>query len=369
MGSRHWLGFVGATFALSVQASEITLAQFDWSRGTLPPEAAQAFVGAKACTEQANVNGGLRGRSIRLVQASAANATEAPHEFFARVVREHRPVAVLNLTGADYVRALLQSQVLYALAVPVIGVSPGAESLRSPWNPYVFHVRAGDRAQLDRLLAHISTLGLSRAAVAFEDNEFGRDALRHLEELAPQRGVTLQHKVAVPPGAAPVADQARQAANAGAQVHLLLLRAESGARYLTALRAQGQTAPVYGMSYISQGLRDGVTPAGANVALAQTTPNPATPATLLTRAYLQAMKQYAPPGHAPSSESLAGCIAARTAIEALARAGEPTSARLVAHLWALRVDLGGYTLDLTGSNVGSYHVDIGWVDAQGRLRF
>jgi ABC-type branched-subunit amino acid transport system substrate-binding protein len=360
------------TAAAAAPATEITLAQIDWSRGALPAEAAAAFAGAKACIAQANAAGGLRGRPLRLVQASAENATEPPQEFFARVVKQHKPVAVLNLTGTDFVRGLLQSQVLYALSVPVVGVSPGAESLRSPWNPYVFHVRAGDRAQVERMLAHVSTLGIARASVAFEDNEFGRDALRHVEQLASQHGVALLRKIAVPPTATQLTEPARQAAESGAQVHLLLLRAEAGGPFLAALRARGQTAPVYGMSYLSgaEGLQGGAGAAGAHLALAQTTPNPATAATPLTRTYLQAMKQYGPPEHLPSSESLAGCIAARTVIEALARAGgDATPARLVSQLWALRVDLGGYALDLTGSNVGSYHVDIGWVDGSGRLRF
>ncbi len=63
---------------------------------------------------------------------------------------------LINISGADFVRALLKDGTLYRLAIPTIGVSPGAESLRAPWNPYVFHVRAGDRAQLERIVRHMA---------------------------------------------------------------------------------------------------------------------------------------------------------------------------------------------------------------------
>ncbi|MBA2676401.1 ABC transporter substrate-binding protein, partial [Ramlibacter sp.] len=151
----------------------------------------------------------------------------------------------------------------------------------------------------------------------------------------------------------------------------LVLRGEAGVRYLTALRQHAGATPAYGMSYLSGGDAAQGDEAGtpANIALAQVTPNPGAAATPLTRDYLRAMKEFAP-GERPSPESLAGCIAARTVVEALRRmGGEPTPARLTAQLWSLRADLGGFVLDLTGSNVGSHLVDIGWVDAGGRLRF
>ncbi|MES2937740.1 MAG: ABC transporter substrate-binding protein [Pseudomonadota bacterium] len=361
------------TAAQAACAADLTLAQVDWSRGEIAREAAQSYAGAKACVDLANASGGVAGRRLRLVRVAAAHAKEEPAQLLARVVQQEQPLAILNLTGADYVRALLKSQQLYASAVPVVGVSPGAESLRAPWNPYVFHLRAGDRAQLARMLSHLGTLGLANVAVAYEDDEFGRDGLRHVQELAGAQGVAVKAAFAVPAARADaIATVAKTAAASGAQAHLLVLRGEAGVRYLAALRQHAGATPVYGMSYLSAGESaqgDGGK-APASIALAQITPNPAAAATPLTREYLRAMKEFAPPGERPSPESLAGCIAARTVVEALRRmGGEPTPARLTAQLWNLRADLGGFVLDLTGSNVGSHLVDIGWVDAGGRLRF
>jgi branched-chain amino acid transport system substrate-binding protein len=330
------------------------------------------YVGAKAYFDAVNAEGGIGGRRIRFVREDDAYKPEETVRLLRLVAERDKPVAFVNMLGSANAAAVLKVGVLAQLGVPIIGLTPGSEALREPGSPFLFHLQAGDRAQLRAILQHLAITGMSRLAVAYQDNPFGKTGLAFIETQAAERGMSVVATASMPIGAEDAKEAAAAVQPSGAQACIMVLAPNSGAAFVRDVRSKGAGIPIYGLSYVPADLvvaRAGAANA-AGVALAQVTPNPNSDATRLMRDFHGVLQRHAAKGTIPSSMSLQGYLAARVAVEAIRRSGGSSAMAVESALRGLRLDFGGYTIDYTdGSNVGSSKVDIGVIDRQGRLRY
>lgn len=368
------VGVTGIACAWSSRAaSELVVAQVGPMTGPLGPNGIANFVGAKACFDLVNVQGGINGATIRFVREDDQYKTEETLRLLELVAKRDKPVAFVNILGSVNVSTMLKEKVLDRLQVPMIGVTPGAESLRRPGSPWLFHVHAGDRAQIERILGHLSTLGISRLAVVYQDIPFGKGGLAMADELAGPLKVEIIGRVPAPAGADDLKVAAAELRKTGAQTYLMILAPNSGASLVRDVRLAGDRTPIYGMSYVPADAIVAKAPPGSavGVALAQVTPNASTLNTGVTREFHQAMSKFAPEVTEPSQLHLVGYLAARITVAGLRLVGaNPTPASLATSLRRLRLDLGGYIVDFTGGdNVGSRYGNIGVVDGRGRLMY
>ena len=106
------------------------------------------------------------------------------------------------------------------------------------------------------------------------------------------------------------------------------------------------------------------------VGLAQTYPNPMGVSLPLQREFQAAMKQSFPDVAVASYTSfhLEGYISARVLAEAARRSKDVTADSLAKTLRAMgEYDMGGFRVNFARNNVGSGFVDIGVINADGRL--
>ena len=75
--------------------------------------------------------------------------------------------------------------------MPFLAAFTGSESLRTPFNPYVFNIRAGYFDETEAIVRHLSTLGMKRMAVFHKDDANGRAALLGVERALKSRGLSL----------------------------------------------------------------------------------------------------------------------------------------------------------------------------------
>jgi branched-chain amino acid transport system substrate-binding protein len=354
-------------------AAELVIAQVAPMTGPLGANGQANFIGAKACFDEVNSRGGINGAKIRFIREDDQYKPDETMRLLSLVAQRDKPVIFLNMLGSASVTAVLKDKTLDRLGIPVVGVTPGAESLRSPGSPWMFHVQAGDRAQIKRILLHLSTLGIGRIAVAYQDIPFGKSGLSFVDELAPSMKVSVMARVAVPSAAEDLTATARQLAASGAQTYLMILVPNSAASLVRDVRSTGDRTPLYGMSYGSVKAIVDKTPlaSAVGVALSQVTPNAYSMTSGLARDFHASMDRFAPDGTEHSSLHLVGYLSARVAVEALRKAGEaPSPNKVATALRSVKSDLGGFAVDFTGgSNVGSQFVDIGVLDRNGRLTY
>jgi len=361
-----------ALLALAPAYAEIVIAQVSPTKGPLAVTAQGNYEGAKAYFDTVNAQGGIHGQKIRFVHADDQYKPEETVRLVEEVALREKPLAFVNLFGSANVLALQSSKVLERVKVPAIGATPGAEAMRSPGSPWIFHTHAGDRAQIRNILQHLSTLGITRIAAAYQDNPMGKSGLAHFDEAVAELKLNVAGRVAVPPVGEQLTATAKKLHETGAQAYVMVLVRNSGAALVRDVRALGDRTPLYGMSYVPAEaiLEKAPLESAVGVGVAQVLPDAGGEKTPLTRDFRQAMRTYVPKAD-PSNPHLTGYVAARVTVEAIRRAGPaPTPEKVAAALRQLRIDIGGLPEDFTsGNNVGTQWVDIGVVDRRGQLLY
>lgn len=359
-------------FQLNAQASDLVIAHVGPFSGPLGINGQANHDGSKACVGEANAAGGVNGRQVRLVKEDDQYKPEETIRLLKEVAARDKPSAFVNLLGSPNITQVLKDDVLEGLKVPAVGATPGSDSLRSPGSPWLFHVHASDNAQLARILRHVSTVGIKKIAVAYQDIPFGTGGLKYIEQQAAGFGVEVVGRVPVASNSTTVDAAVADIRKSGAQTYVLVLNPVSAPVFIAKARETGDRTPLYAMSYVSvKGVLDKAGTAGAvGVGLAQVTPNTYSSSNELVRRFHLAMEKHAAAAGQPSQLNLIGYLNCRVALEGIRNAGtNPTPEQVRAALTRLRADLGGYFIEFGGKNEGSKFVEIGVVTQAGKLQY
>ena len=133
--------------------------------------------GALAWFREVNANGGIHGRRINLI--SLDDQYDPPQTVVntEKLINDKRVFMLFNYVGtptsAKIISTVNDSQ------IPAFGFLTGAELLRSPFSPYLFHVRASYYSEAEAAVEYfVSHLGYTRIAVLYQDDAFGEAVLQ-----------------------------------------------------------------------------------------------------------------------------------------------------------------------------------------------
>lgn len=371
---RQWCAAAVAAGALPplarAAAGDIVVGQIGPFTGIPVPDAPQLNQGAKAAFEQINAKGGINGRKVAFFEVDDTYTPDGFVKAFKEAM-SRSPVALLTPVGSASLKRMLDDKLLDGADVIVLNAVPGAEALRSPGHPKFFHVRAGDKQQIERMVAHARTLGITQLGVLYQNIPIGTSGLA-VAQAAAQQAPALQlgafeATVELPS----IAAAAEKLKASGAQGALVLGAPRFAVDGVAALRKAGLAQFIFTFSYIPPGLLTKVAGAGARgVALAQTFPNPNGVSLPLQREFQAGMKQLFPEVKGYTSFHFEGYITARVFAEAARRTKDLTPANLAATLRSMgEIDLGGFRVNFAKGNVGSSFVDIAVVNADGALMY
>ena len=331
------------------------------------PDAPQLNQGIKACFAQVNERGGIGGRRVSFFELDDTYSADGFAKAFGQAM-QRKPVALLSPIGSAALKRMLDDKMLDQADVIVLNAIPGAEALRNPGHPKLFHIRAGDRQQIEKIVAHAVTLGVTEMAVLHQNIVIGTSGLAMAQAAAASQKLRVVPYEAKAEEASLVA-VARDVVKSGAKAVLVVGAPRFMADGVAQLRLAGGGQFVFALSYAPAGLVAKVAgPASRGVALSQTYPNPMGIASPLQREFQAAMKQSFPEVTGYTSFHLEGYISARVFAEAARRSKDVTPDNLAKSLRAMgEYDMGGFRVNFARSNVGSGYVDIGVVNADGRL--
>lgn len=356
----------------AVNAQEIVLGQIGPFTVLPVPDAPEINQGIKAYVNEANKQG-VRGRKISVFEADDRYSADGFVEQFKKAL-EKKPVALLSPIGSNALKRMLDDKLLDNADVLVMNAIPGAESFRAPGHPKLFHIRAGDKQQIEKMVTHSRTIGMTRLSVLYQDLPIGTSGMAVAQEAA-SRSAGLELKgVKSAPEAPALATASQQIAALGGQGVLVLGAPRFMAEGVAALRKAGVSQSIFVLSYVPSGLIVKLAgPEGARgVGIAQTYPNPNGRTLPVHRDFQAAMKSSFPQLEQYTSFHLEGYLSARTVAEALKRNTdkEPTAAGLAKTLRSMgEIDFGGFRVDFSKSNVGSSFVDIAVIGSDGKLRY
>ena len=161
-------------------SSEVVIGQSAGYTGRTSSSVKEFKEGAQACFDHVNKTGGVAGRTIFFTTLDDGYFPELTATNTKQLIEEDKVFALFGYYGDATVNAALP--ILTKAKVPLIGPLSGAESLRTPVHPYVFNVRAGFHAEVEKIVAQATALGLSKIAIFYQDDEFGKDALTGLDK-------------------------------------------------------------------------------------------------------------------------------------------------------------------------------------------
>lgn len=363
---------MGVVLALGVSAQDIVIGQVGPFTGIPVPDAPEVNQGLKAWAAQINKAGGINGRKVVVFEI---DDTYKPDGFVSALERamQRQPVALISPIGSASIQRMLNDKLLDKYDVVFMNAIPGAEPFRNPGHPKLFHVRAGDKQQLEEIVKHASTLGMTRLAVLHQEIPIGTSGMKVVaDEVAKNKGLEVKG-VQGTLDPAVLAKAAADVAKLNAQGVIVVGAPPFMAQGVAQLRKAGVTQTIFVLSYVPPGLL--VKLAGADgargIGIAQTFPNPNNKVRPLLRDFQSAMKVTSPEVSSYTPFQLEGYISARIVGEGLRRIrGEITPAALARSLQSMgEVELGGFRVDFSKGNVGSSFVDIAVVDQEGRLRY
>lgn len=363
------LAATSPTWAMAAEG-DIVVGQIGPFTGIPVPDALQLNQGIKSCFAQINERGGIGGRKVAFFDVDDTYSADGFAKAFAQAM-QRKPVALLDPVGSAALKRLLDDKMLDSSDVIVLNAIPGAEALRNPGHPKLFHIRAGDRQQIEKIVQHAVTLGVSELAVLHHNIVIGTSGLAMAQAAATATG-----KLKVMPFEATAEIPSLQAAAkkvlaSGAKAVLVVGAPRFMADGVAQVRALGGGQFVFALSYVPAGLLAKVAgESSRGVGLSQTYPNPMGVSSPLQREFQAAMKQSFPDVAVASYTSfhLEGYISARVLAEAARRSKDVTADSLAKTLRTMgEYDMGGFRVNFARNNIGSGFVDIGVINADGRL--
>jgi ABC-type branched-subunit amino acid transport system substrate-binding protein len=372
----NWSRFTLAALALCgagnfATAAELVIGQVAPLSGVLASTGKQMVVGGKIYFDHINAQGGVHGAPIRQDVVDdgykVADTVRLTREMLARP----EVVALFGFAGTANVTQLLTDGVLDVGGAALVAPYTGGESLRSPFNPWIFHVRVGYAAEAEHMVQQVTTLGMKRIAVMYQNDGFGKAGLLGVENALAKRGLKLAAAAGYERNTDKVEEAVRQIRASDAQAIIMISVNKPSAAFVKQYRESGGGAQLYNISVVDPA--ELVKLAGLKnvhgLGISQVVPYPFGTSLPVVRQYQELLKKYAP-AEVVNYTSFEEFVGAKVLVEALRRAGpNPTRAKVVKALESMNsYDTGGITVGYSPSNrIGSRFVEVTVVGSTGKL--
>ncbi len=357
--------------AQNALAAEISVAQVAPLSGVLASTGAQMVLGGKIYFDWVNDTGGIHGARIRHIVVDDAYKVDETVRLTREVLANPEVVALFGYAGTANIAKLLSDGVLDGGGAPLVAPYTGGEALRTPFNPYIFHVRAGYLDETEHMVHQVATLGMTRIAVMYQNDAFGKAGLAGVEAAVARRNLKLVVSASYERNTDQVQDAVKQIHAADPQAIIMISVNRSTAAFASQYRAVGGGAQLYNISVVDPAelVKLAGIKAVHGLGISQVVPYPFGANKPVVREYQALMKKYGA-GQAPSYTSFEEFLGAKVLVEGLRRAGAaPTRAKLVKALEGMgNFDLGGTRVQYSPTNrIGSRFVEVTVIGGAGKL--
>lgn len=347
-------------------AKDIVIAQIAPLTGVQAVAGKAYAAGLRLGFDAANATGGINGSPLRLVSVDDAYKPEDTVRLAKEAIARESPVAFAATVGTANADALIKAGVMTNSGIPLIGPSSGATSVIG--QPGVFVTKASYADEVNQLFITLSSMGLTRVAVLFQDDGYGRDLLASATALAPNYKIELLAKSPYDRITGNVEPAVTALLRVDAQVIFLAAISAPAASFIKAYKQRGGNAMLIGpspidLSYLQKQLSKELLRGYVASTVGPVESRTSLP---IIREYLKL--KAASPSSDYGTRSLEGYVTARVIVAALQR-GKATPEGLSTALKGLRaLDLGGMSVDFADlKRGGSSYVDFVTIDRMGAI--
>ncbi len=326
--------------------------------------------GLMAAFQEANDAGGVKGRRLELVTyddgyepAKAINNTN-------KLINEDRVFALIGEVGTPTSKAV--QPISTKAAVPFIGPFTGAGFLRNAAHGNIVNVRATYDQETEAWIEYLTKdLKISRIAILYQDDSFGRVGLSGVKKAMKKRGLELIAEGTYKRNTVAVKSALLTIRKAKPQAVVMVGAYKPCAAFIKLARKIKMNAKFVNISFVgSKALAKELGQDGEGVIVSQVVPFPSDTSLPVVAAYHKALKAHNPKAE-PGFVSLEGYMVGRLVVQALAKMdGEITRKALMDTIMKIGTfDLGGVTLTYgPGDNQGMDRVYMTEIQADGSFK-
>jgi branched-chain amino acid transport system substrate-binding protein len=353
--------------AQGVTADKILLGQSVALTGPAAQLGIQMRNGLKAYFDEVNAKGGVQGRKIELITLDDGYEPARTVPNTKKLIEENKVFALIGYVGTP--TSVPAIPVFTEAKVPFIGPFTGAESLRAPFNRYIFHVRASYYDETDKIVEQVVSTGGRNIAVFYQNDAYGQAGLKGVEIATQKRNLKISALGTVERNTVKVEDAVKAIAAVKPDAVVMISAYTSCAEFIRQMKKAGSAATFYNVSFVgSKALADALGKDGTGVAISQVVPYPWGTAVPVVKEYQllsekAGFKDY-------NFSAIEGFLVAKVFVEGLKRTGKNlTRESFIGEMEKMRdVDLGGFFVSYAPNNhAGSKFVDLTIIGRDGKF--
>ena len=353
---------------VGVSDAEIRIGQFAALTGPAAELGKRMQLGILAHFRAVNAAGGINGRTLKLISRDDGYEPEKAAAAVKALIDEDKVFALIGSVGTPTTLAALPA--INAEGVPLIGPFTGAQALREPFNRNLFHVRASYYDETERIVQHLSTVGITKIAVFYQNDSYGKAGLEGVMRALTKRNLKPSATVTVERNSVDVAGALAEILKVSPEAVIQISAYKSCAALIRQARAKSYGGQFFNVSFVgSKALAEELGSVSVGVAISQVVPFPHIPSSAVVREYQQRMTE------AGNKEfdfsSMEGFLAAKVFTEGLSRAGKKNLSRdsLITALESLRdYNMGGFSVSYSAkSHEGSRYTDMTIIGRDGKF--
>jgi ABC-type branched-subunit amino acid transport system substrate-binding protein len=360
-----------STVRAAPPAQEILIGHVAGYTGPASKDASEMGLGGRVLVDAVNARGGVLGRKLKLVTADDNFKPEESARLITSMAQS-KVAALLPTTGSANLGYMFKQGTLDNITLPIVGTIPANESFRTPMRKNLFHFRAGDRNQLEKIVEQLTTVGINKIAILARTGPSGAEGTAIIVEELQKRGLKpvteAVYDVTIKDG---YVKQVKQMQDIRPDAIILLGTPQGIAEVTRELKRGGVNSMLYAVSYAD--FKQITKLLGPEMArgfvISQVLPNLNNRALPLIKAFREDFEKYAGTKEEPSHFNLEGYMSARLIVEAIKRSKDASPQGVIRGLEQLHEwDMGGYIVDFSPSkHAGSNWVDLSMISATGVL--
>jgi branched-chain amino acid transport system substrate-binding protein len=323
--------------------------------------------GAKLYFNFINSQGGVNGRRIEMKSLDDKYESKQAAENTRKLIEQDRVFLLFAYVGTPTSSAALP--IFTEARVPFVGPFTGAELLRTPFNRYIFNVRASYYDETERIVDHLTRTGVKKIAVFYQNDAYGQAGLEGMKRALARRNMQVAALGTVERNTTNVAEAVKAISAAQPEATVMISAYTSVAEFVKQMKKTGSITQFFNVSFVgSKALADALGNEGYGVLISQVVPFPWSPLTPIVKEYLDLAKRAK--DFDVNFSSLEGFIAAKVLVEGLRRSGKDlTREKFIAAMESMsNLEIGGFLVRFAPDNHnGSQFVDLSMIGHDGKF--
>jgi ABC-type branched-subunit amino acid transport system substrate-binding protein len=282
--------------------------------------------GAMSYLNHVNAQGGVHGRSIRLITRDDSYDPPKCLDNTQRFLIEDKVFGLFCYVGTPTTVKILP--MIEEAKVPLLGMFTGANALREPFLPYLINVRASYYQETNAAVEHlVQDLKLKRIAVFYQYDAFGFDGLTGTELALKRFGLEPVARGSYVRGTPDIREGLERIRESGAEAVVMIGTSDPCANFIRKSLESSYSPIFYMVSFVgakelSRNLLQSDT-SRVGIVMSQVVPPPIMrdgSVAASAQEFVRLLEQYYP-GEEPNFVGFEGYINAKVLVEGLQRAG------------------------------------------------